>query len=151
MKSVVDVNNSTEFFLKIKRHNLEMENTIRTISGQVEKDQADEVDLNQWARAAYGTSERSAISDLNWEGILYSGSKFPRWSGRRLTYKASKRHTGLTCFLEKKNVLSTHFLREKTFPRSISEKFSPSLAGKRVTWKRREDGARQALDSVRQE
>ena len=65
MKSVVDVNNSTEFFLKIKRHNLEMENTIRTISGQVEKDQADEVDLSQWARAAYGTSERSAISDLN--------------------------------------------------------------------------------------
>ena len=71
---------------------------------------------------------------------------------KTFNFKASKRHTGLACFLEKKNVLSsTHFLREKTFPRSIAEKFSPSLAGKRVTWKRREDGARQALDSVRQE
>ena len=39
MKSVVDVNNlsSTEFFLKIKSHDSEEENTIRTISEKVSK------------------------------------------------------------------------------------------------------------------
>jgi len=39
VKSVVDVNNlsSTEFFLKIKSHDSEEENTIRTISEKVSK------------------------------------------------------------------------------------------------------------------
>ena len=39
MKSVVDVNNlsTTEFFLKIKSHDSEEENTIRTISEKVSK------------------------------------------------------------------------------------------------------------------
>lgn len=102
---------TTEFFLKIKSHDSEEENTIRTISEKV--------------------------------------SKVIR---KTFNFQDLKKAHMFSMFLGKKSVLSsTHFTRENTFPRSISEKFSPSLAGKRVTWKRREDGARQALDSVRQE